>query len=87
MKHINFSLWWWFIYQWWIWVFIKYSIDNYNKIDNNYTKRYSKEIKELLDSFLSEDLFPKDFIDLNTKDIVENILEYLKHKFLVIHTF
>ncbi len=71
MKHINFSLWWWFVYQWWIWAFIKYSIDTYNDIDNDYTKTYSKDIKEILDSaFVNSSDF---FWILNDENNIENI--------------
>lgn len=51
MKHCNFSVWWWFIYQWWICVFIKHCIENYwnscNYKDNDVI-HYYKIIKDLL---------------------------------------
>ena len=49
MKNINYSLWWWFVYQWYIWAFIKYIIDNFNKKDNFYTKTYTKDLKEIIE--------------------------------------
>lgn len=74
MKHINYSLWWWFVYQWWVWAFIKHTIDTYHQNDTNYTKSYSIDIKKLLSSsFENNNLFDNFFSEasmlFDSKDI------------------
>lgn len=44
MKHINFSVWWWYVYQWRIGVLLYLCIKNYNIVNSNEKIKSLKEI-------------------------------------------
>jgi len=64
------------MYQWWVWAFIKYSIDTYDKLDNYHTKVYSDSIKGILrESFNDNNIFSDTYWNLD-KDNIDVLLEW-----------